>query len=112
RLAQACGDREQLVRGLLDRAVDVVDDNENFRHGSNAPQMNFFEARNSTSAVAPEPSSSLTISPAVRGGRAAVSSTAVQAAARPTWPASTPRSLSDRVSSGFFLAAMMPLKDG
>ena len=47
--------------------------------------MNFLEARKSTSALAPEPSSSLTISPAVRGGRAVVSSTAVQAADRPTW---------------------------
>jgi hypothetical protein len=57
--------------------------------------MNFLEARNSVSAAAPEPSSSLTISPWLRGGRAVVSSTAVQATARPTSPASTPRSLSD-----------------
>ena len=32
--------------------------------------MNFLDARNSTSAVAPEPSSSVTISPWLRGGRA------------------------------------------
>jgi electron transfer flavoprotein alpha/beta subunit len=57
--------------------------------------MNFLEARNSVSALAPEPSSSLTISPAVRGGRAVVSSTAVQAASSPTSLASTPMSLSD-----------------
>jgi len=54
----------------------------------------------------------VTISPAVRGGRAVVSSTSVHAADRPTWSASTPRSPSDHVSIGFFLAAMIPLKDG
>jgi hypothetical protein len=40
-------------------------------------QTNFLETRKSTSALAPDPSSSLTISPAVRGGRACVASTAV-----------------------------------
>ena len=79
RLTEPLGDGEQLVRRLLDRAVDVVDENQNFRHRY-APQMNFLEARNSVSALAPEPSSSLTISPAVRGGRAVVSTTSVQAA--------------------------------
>ena len=34
------------------------------------------------------------------------------APAAPTSPASTPRSASDSVCTGFFLAAMMPLKDG
>ena len=58
--------------------------------------MNFLDARNSTSAPAPEPSSSVTISPAVRGGRAVVSSTCDQATDRPTSPASTPRSDSDQ----------------
>ena len=92
-LAETLGDGEELVRRLADRAVDVVDQNQNFRHAAVAPQMNFLEARNSVSAVAPEPSSSLTISPAVRGGRAVVSSTSVHATDRPTSPASTPRSL-------------------
>ncbi len=41
----------------------------------NFTQMNFLEARKPVSALAPEPSSSLTISPWVRGGRASVSST-------------------------------------
>ena len=59
--------------------------------------MNFFDARNSTSAVAPEPSSSVTISPWVRGGRSSVSSTAVHAASSPTLSASRPMSLSDQV---------------
>ncbi len=57
--------------------------------------MNFLEARNSVSAVAPEPSSSVTISPAVRGGRSVVSWTSVHETDRPTWSASTPRSLSE-----------------
>src|SRR5690606_40242689 len=114
-LADALGDREQLVGGLADRAVDVVDQNQNFRHWIRSPsasQMNFLDARNSTSAVAPDPSSSLTISPAVRAGRSVTFSTVVHAASRPTSPASTP--MSDRLSdsSGFFFAAMMPLKDG
>ena len=42
---------------------------------SAASQTNFLDTRNSVSAVAPDPSSSVTISPAVRGGRAAVSVT-------------------------------------
>ena len=50
--------------------------------------MNFFEARKSTSAAAPDPSSSVTISPAVRGGRGSNDSTFVHAASRPTEPAS------------------------
>ena len=74
--------------------------------------MNFFEARNSASAVAPEPASSVTISPCVRGGRSSVSTTSVHAAPAPTCAASTPRSDSDQVSSGFYFAAMMPLNDG
>ncbi len=74
--------------------------------------MNFLDARNSTSAVAPEPSSSVTISPWLRGGRSSVPSTADHAASRPTSPASTPMSESDQVSSGFFFAAMIPLNDG
>ena len=59
--------------------------------------MNFWDARNSVRAVAPEPSSSFTISPAVRGGRSVASSTCVHATESPTWSASTPRSLSDQV---------------
>ena len=54
----------------------------------------------------------VTISPAVRGGRASVPSTLVHACSRPTSPASTPMSDRDQVSSGFFFAAMIPLNDG
>ena len=74
--------------------------------------MNFLEARNSASATAPEPSSSVTISPADRGGRWVVSSTCDQATDSPTFSASTPRSDSDQVYSGFFFAAMIPLNEG
>ena len=70
--------------------------------------MNFLDARKSASALAPLPSSSVTISPALRGGRGSVFSTVDQAADRPTFSASTPRSLSDQVYTGFFLAAMIP----
>ena len=48
----------------------------------------------------------------LRGGRLANSTTADVAPARPTSSAGTPRSASDRVCTGFFLAAMMPLNDG
>ena len=83
---EPAGDGQQLEGGLADRAVDVVDENQDFSscRSPAAPQMNFLAARNSTSAAAPEPPSSLTISPAVRGGRALGPSTSVQAAARPT----------------------------
>src|SRR5690606_10729606 len=50
RLTQAASDGEELEGRLLDRAVDVVDENQDFRHVQ-TPQMNFFEARNSASAV-------------------------------------------------------------
>src|SRR5680860_47814 len=74
--------------------------------------MNFLLTRNSASFAAPDPSSSVTTSPCVRGGRASVDSTVVHAADRPTFSASTPRSASDQVSTGFFFAAMIPLNDG
>ena len=57
-------------------------------------------------------SSSVTIVPAVRGGRAVTSVTSVQAATPPTWSAESSRSASDQVCTGFFFAAMMPLNDG
>ncbi len=75
-----------------------------------AAQMNFLAARNSVSAVAPEPSSSLTISPAVRGGRAVVSSTSLHATDRPTWAASTPRSASDERLQRLLLRRHDPLE--
>ena len=37
RLAEPLGDGQQLVGRLADRAVDVVDENQNFRHGFSAP---------------------------------------------------------------------------
>ena len=40
------------------------------------------------------------------------SATAVYAADSPTSSASTPRSASDQVATGFFFAAMIPLNDG
>ena len=43
---------------------------------------------------------------------AAKSATAVAAFASPTEPASTEMSASDRVSTGFFFAAMIPLNEG
>src|SRR5512139_110195 len=114
RLAETAGDRQELVGGLAHHTVDMVDENQDFAHCQlpDLPQMNFFDARNPASAVAPEPSSSVTISPCVRGGRAAVSSTWLHEADRPTWDASTPRSESDHVSTGFFFAAMIPLNEG
>ncbi len=54
----------------------------------------------------------LTIVPAVRAGRSTAESTLVQAPSRPTASASMSRSSRSRDSTGFFLAAMMPLKDG
>ena len=57
-------------------------------------------------------STRVTIVPCSRGGRLVVASTAVAALARPTWPASTPRSERLHSSTGFFLAAMIPLKEG
>ena len=47
-----------------------------------------------------------------RGGFGAASSTVDHALARPMSPASKPRSAAVTVFTGFFLAAMMPLKDG
>ena len=58
--------------------------------------MNFLAARNSTSAVAPEPSSSVTISPACAAGGPWCPRPRVQATDSPTSPASTPRSASDQ----------------
>jgi hypothetical protein len=49
---------------------------------------------------------------AVRGGRGTASSTSVSEPARPTSPASRPRSATDHVCTGFFLAAMIALKLG
>src|SRR5699024_5133959 len=97
-LAEAAGDGEELSGGLADLAVRVVDENENCCHDyftsfftSRDRQMNLREARNSASLVPPSPSSA-TIVPCSRGGRLVISWTAVQAASRPTWEASTPRS--------------------
>jgi hypothetical protein len=54
----------------------------------------------------------VTLTPSPFGGRPAKSSTWLVALARPTVDGSTPRSASDLVSTGFFLAAMIPLKEG
>ena len=48
----------------------------------------------------------------LRGGRLANSTTAEVAPAKPTSSGLTPRSARERLCTGFFLAAMMPLKDG
>ena len=50
--------------------------------------------------------------PAWRGGRAAKLTTSVAAAPRPTSAGSIPASAMLSFSTGFFLAAMIPLKDG
>ena len=109
-LADALGQGQQLVGDLLDIAVDVLDEHKYFSHCW-APQMNFCADRKSAMATPPLPSS-VTIVPLAFGGRAAASSTTDHAAARPTSLAATPRPARSRVSTGFFLAAMMPLKDG
>src|SRR5699024_197458 len=116
RLAEATGDRQHLGGGLLHRTARVVDEDEDFSHGC-APcllslaQTNLWVVRNSASLVPPSPSS-VTMVPCSRGGRLLVASTWVQALARPTWPASTPRSARAHSSTGFFFAAMIPLKEG
>src|SRR5690606_32811534 len=115
RLPQAAGAGEHLRGGLADRAVDVVDQDENFCHGDLLDrcdgQTSLREARKATRALPPSPSS-VTISPLVRGGRASTDSTFDHAASRPTWEGSMPRSASVQVCTGFFLAAMIPLNEG
>src|SRR5690606_20152410 len=110
-LADAAGDGQELQRRLGDLTGRRIDQNENFSHGQAPTHTNFLDARNSTSLMPPSPSS-VTISPAVRGGRGVVDRTLVQALSRPTSPASMPRSARLHCSTGFFLAAMMPLNDG
>jgi hypothetical protein len=68
-------------------------------------------ARKSAALTPPSPSS-LTTVPAWRGGRLAKLTTSVAAAPSPPGPGSMPASARLRVSTGFFLAAMIPLKDG
>src|SRR5690606_20493353 len=113
-LAEPVRQRQQFERDLLDLTVDVVDEDENLRHCPLIPfpgQMNFFDARNSAIFAPPSPSS-VTISPLARGGASAKSTTSVAAFARPTCEASMPASARPSVSTGFFLAAMIPLKEG
>src|SRR5215470_16011990 len=74
-------------------------------------QMNFRSARNAATLTPPSPSS-LTITPAARGGRAAKSATAVADPPSPTASAPRPMSASDSVCTGFFFAAMIPLNEG
>jgi hypothetical protein len=73
--------------------------------------MNLRSARNAAALLPPSPSS-FTTTPAARGGRLAKSSTHYPAFASPTDPASTERSAIDRVCTGFFFAAMIPLNVG
>src|ERR1700752_1794880 len=73
--------------------------------------MNLRSARNPAAFAPPSPSS-LTTTPAARGGRAAKSSTQDAAPPSPTEPAPTPRPASDRTWTGFFFAAMIPLNVG
>src|SRR6476469_8283099 len=73
--------------------------------------MIFWATRYSAIFVPPSPSS-VTFSPAVFGGFGVDEMTFVPALATPTSSPSTPISASVRVVTSFFLAAMMPLKDG
>src|SRR6478672_4655132 len=73
--------------------------------------MIFWATRYSATFVPPSPSS-VTFSPAVFGGLGVDTMTLEPALATPTSSASTPISASVNVVTSFFLAAMMPLKDG
>src|SRR6185312_16199677 len=83
---------------------EVLDDMEAVGRAG-APQMNFRSARNAAALAPPSPSS-LTTTPAARGGRAAKSATSVAEPPRPTASGDTPRSASVSVCTGFFFAAM------
>jgi hypothetical protein len=73
--------------------------------------MNFFDARNSASAAPPEPLVGDDLALAARRALLGLLDLRPRGA-RPTCEASTPRSASDQVSTGFFFAAMIPLNDG
>src|SRR5205814_7784410 len=75
------------------------------------PYTNFSDTRYPTSRTPPSPEST-TLLPPCRGGRLPCSTTTLDAPVRPTSPGAMPRSASVRVSTGFFLAAMMPLNEG
>src|SRR6266702_2595170 len=110
-LAEPAGQRDQLVGDLLHLAVRVLREHKDLSHAAFPPQMNFCAARNSAALTPPSPSS-LTTMPASRGGLCAKLTTSVAAAPRPTWAGSSPASATLSTSTGFFLAAMIPLNDG
>jgi hypothetical protein len=96
-------------------AIGVVDEDENLSHEGYSfslvpDQMNLRAARNAASLAPPSPSS-VTISPCSRGGRFDGQDLGVGAAeADLTGVDAQVGQL--HVSTGFFLAAMIPLKEG
>src|ERR1700712_4453476 len=90
----------------------MFDEHQNFTHECvSLSQTSRCATRNSAMWSPPEPSSG-TFSPADLVGRGAPDTTCVDAFANPNVEASRPRSAADRVDTGFFFAAMMPLKFG
>jgi len=94
----------------------VVDEDENFSHGWLPLSAGAGSDELLGGQELGEPGAAVAlvgeIWPCWRGGRLVNDSTFVHAASSPTCEVSTPRSDSDHVSTGFFFAAMMPLKEG
>src|SRR5581483_7538037 len=101
-------------RGLAGR-VDLGEDPHLVEsHGFSSlpsPQMTLSCSRKATIFSWASPSSSI-FSPAWRSSAWRTSVISWRAPAQPTWLASRPRSATFSSSSGLFLAAMIPLKDG
>src|ERR1019366_956968 len=110
----SCGG-EQFCTGGDGSSAGQFDEYEYVGHGCFSwffrAQMSFAAARKSAIWVPAVPSSVMTVPPS-RGGRGVTVVTTDHEFAPPASPAEIPRSASVRVSTGFFLAAMSPLKFG